>query len=275
MRSPFRRRTAGSLAVSVAIHVAVVLALINIVWRYPLGQMLGIRQPDETKPERLLYIALPAQPTEHSGSGRDTAAARTAAPAPLRAPVSVPAGAAPAVPADTVPSQAAGGTGTGRGVSGAGPATGVVPQLPDPRIALSTGPVARIPRSVAEDVDSIVDLAIGIYRDSMAIAARQRKPGDWSVKGKDGQTWGWDHSGIRLGKWTIPNALLALLPLNMGGGTSPIEARSVAYIRRDVMENAQRSISEDEFRAAVKRIRERKEREKRDREAIAEGKPLP
>jgi hypothetical protein len=45
---------------------------------------------------------------------------------------------------------------------------------------------------------------------------------------------------------------------------SPIEQRSLAYIRRDVLENAQRSINEDEFRAAVKRIRERKERERRE-----------
>jgi hypothetical protein len=160
-------------------------------------------------------------------------------------------------PTDSARAQAAGGTGTGVGVSGSGHATGIIPREPDPRIALSPDLIARAPRTAAEDVDSIVDLAIGIVRDSIAIASGRRKPGEWTVKDKDGRTWGWDHSGIRLGKFTIPQALLALLPLNVSSGTSPIETRSAAYIRRDVMENAQRQISEDEFRAAVKRIRER------------------
>jgi hypothetical protein len=111
----------------------------------------------------------------------------------------------------------------------------------------------------------------------MAIASGQRKPGDWTVKGKDGQTWGWDQAGIHLGKFTIPQALLAMLPLNVNGG-SPIEGRSAAYIRRDVLENGQRAISEDEFRAAVKRIRARKEKERREKQLATDDKgqqPIP
>ncbi len=273
MKYPVHRRTVGSLAVSIAIHVALVFGLINIVWHYPIGQIMGIRQPEDTSPEHLQYIALPSVPTQNSGGGGAPSAG--AAPAALRAPVSVPAAAPGAVPFDSGTSRAAGGMGTGRGVAGSGAATGVVPRMPDPRIPLSSEPMARIPRSVAQSVDSIVDLAIGIYNDSVAIAARQRKPGDWTVKGKNGETWGWDQGGIRLGKFTIPNALLALLPLNAGGGGSPIEARSVAYIRQDVVYSAQRSISEDEFRVAVKRIRERKERERREKQLAADGKALP
>jgi len=272
VKRPFRRRSVGSLIVSIAIHVALVFGLVNVVWRYPIGQLVGIRRQPPVRPERVQYIALPKPPTENS-SARGQAAGRAGAPAALRAPIEVPR-ATPA-PGDTVPTRAAGGTGTGRGVSGSGPATGIVPQLPDPRIALSSDPVERVPRSMAENVDSIIDLAIGIYTDSVAIAARQRQPGDWTVKGKDGQVWGWDKSGIRLGKYSIPNALLALLPLNAGSGRSPIETRSIEWIRRDVMENAQRTISEDEFRAAVKRIRERKERERRERQAAEQGKPIP
>ena len=127
-------------------------------------------------------------------------------------------------------------------------------------------------------MDSIVNLAIGIYVDSAAIASGQRRPGDLTVKGKDGKVWGWDQAGIRLGKFTIPNALLALLPLNISPGQSPIELRSAAYIRRDVLENGQRAVSEDEFRAAIKRIRERKEREKRERQekqVATDPKPIP
>lgn len=258
MKKPEGRRSMA-LAISIAIHVVIGIALGTIVWRYPLGQVDG--RPPKIRAERLHYITLPNQPTEASGSGRRE---QGGSPAPLRAPVQAPASVPATVPADTGRSEAAGGTGDGRG-SGGGAATGVVPRQPDSRIALGTDPLTRVPRNMAETVDSIVSVAIGIYNDSMAMAAKQRQPGDWSVKGKDGKVWGWDTRGIRLGKFTIPNALLALLPLNAGAsGVSPIEQRSLAYIRRDILENAQRSISEDEFRAAVKRIRERKERERRE-----------
>lgn len=259
-----QRRSPISLAISIAIHVLVVAALVQIAFRYPLGQLMGLTKPDANW-ERLRYVALPLRPTE-SSFGR-SAPQPEGAPATLRAPAVI----APRLPVpaarDTVRARAAGGDATGFGVTNSPLATGIVPRRPDPRIALTAGAVFRAPRTVAEDVDSIVDLAIGIYIDSMAIAEGRRKPGDWTFEGKDGEKWGWDQVGIRLGKFTIPNALLALLPLNMSSPESPIELRAAAAIRRDVLENAQRSISEDEFRAAVKRIRERKEREKREQAA--------
>lgn len=267
-----RRRTGGSLAISIAIHIALIFALASIAWRYPLGQMMGIPKPD-TKPERLLFIALPTRPTESSGGG--VSVGRSSAPAALRAPVSVPNAVAVPAPADTSRAQAAGGTGTGFGIAGTGVATGVAPRQPDSRIALMPGSVARVPRTPAEAVDSIVELAIGIYNDSMALYARNNKTGEWIRKGKNGDIWGMDQSNIYLGKVKIPTALLALLPLNANSRVGPIEARSLAYIRRDVLENAQRSISEDEFRSAVRRIRERKEREKRQKQLAADGKGSP
>jgi hypothetical protein len=257
MKSPFARRSAKALAISVVIHIAVIAALSSIVWKYPLGQVMGIRQA-RMKPERIHYIQVPAQPTQGSPSSQPQSGG---SPRALSAPAATPTQVTPP-PADTGRSEAAGATGDGRG-SGGGIATGIVPRVPDSRIALSAYPVARIPRSASETVDSIVSVAIGIYNDSMAVAAGRRKPGDWSVKGEDGKVWGWDQKGIRLGKFTIPNALLALLPLNAGGGGSPIEARSLAYIRQDIQFHGQRAISEDEFRSAVKRIRERKDRERR------------
>jgi hypothetical protein len=257
---PRRRRSVRWWLVSLAVHGALAVLLANMVFRYPLGQATGFA-PRKIVPERIQYIIVPAAPPEASGGApREDSGG---SPAPLSTPTEVPATIPP--PVDTAASQAAGATGEGGGGDGPGTATGLVPANPDPRIALTPGAIARVPRSVAQDVDSIVNLAIGIYVDSMQIAAGQRKPGDWSVRGKDGQVWGWDHSGIRLGKFTIPNALLALLPLNMTSAQSPIDARNSAYVRREIMENAQRSISEDEFKAAIKRIRERKDRERRDR----------
>jgi hypothetical protein len=211
-------------------------------------------------------------PTENSGGGHTAEPIRRAAPAPLQAPVTVPEAVPVAHPSDSSQAQAAGGTGSGMGVSGSAVATGIEPRLPDKRIALEAGPITRTPRTNAETVDSIVTLAIGIVRDSLAIVSGQRKPGDWTIKRPNGDIWGADQKWIYLGKYKIPSALLALLPLNTAGGGSPIEARSAAYIRRDVLESGQRAISEDEFRAAVKRIRERKEREKRQKMLVSDAK---
>ena len=264
-----RRRSPRWWAVSIAIHVVAVTLLAQYVFKYSLGQLMGIPRERLTQ-ERIQYVV--PTPPEASGGQNAKAPSPAAAPAALRAPTEVPT----AVPApaniDSSRSQAAGGTGTGDGSGGSGVATGISPRLPDARIALSPETMTRTPRTTAEAVDSIVSLVIGIVNDSLQIANAQRKPGDWTVKGKDGKVWGWDPQGnIRLGKFTIPGALLALLPLNTQSRISPIEQRSLAYIRRDILENAQRSINEDEFREAVKRIRERKERERRQQQLASEG----
>lgn len=263
-RRPFERRSVRWWAFSVVAHVALMAALAQIVFKYPLGHIIGIPRPEQVR-ETIHYIELAQPAGESSGGGRTATSSESAAPAPLHAPAEVPAAIPPMAPVDSSRSQAAGGTGTGEGGDGIGPATGVAPRLPDARIALSPRSIGRVQRSTVEQIDSIVEIAIGVVRDSLAIAEAQRKPGDWTVRDKDGRVWGWDQQGnIRLGKFTIPGALLALLPLNTQSPISPIEQRSLAYIRRDIFENAQRSINEDEFRAAVKRIRERKERERRE-----------
>jgi hypothetical protein len=266
----FKRRTGASLAASIAIHVVLIGLLGLIVFRYPLGQLIGLREPEQIT-ERVQFVRVTPPPTATSGGGQVAKPSRESRPAPLQAPAAVPTQTPAVVQPDSSRARAAGGTGSGFGVSGSPFATGVEPRQPDNRIALETGVAERTPRTVAQDVDSIVSMVIGIVNDSIAIANGQRKAGDWTWKGKDGKTWGWDQKGIHVGKYTIPQALLALLPLNTAGGGSPIEARSTAFIRRDVLEGAQRSVSEDEFKAAIKRIRERKERERRQK-MIVEGK---
>jgi predicted ribosome quality control (RQC) complex YloA/Tae2 family protein len=71
-----------------------------------------------------------------------------------------------------------------------------------------------------------------------------------------------DRNKIYIGDHSIPTAILALLPLN--SGTNPIknrEERALNAQRVEIQEQAQRAMNEEEFREAVKRIRERKERE--------------
>lgn len=254
--------------VSIAIHIVVIAILGQIAFTYPLGQLLGIPKPERVR-EKLQYITIEKPATAHSGTPSTTQ--RGGAPAALPTPSVTPTTLPPITPPDSAVARAAGATGTGFDADGSGLATGLVPRQPDSRIALTPDAIAHTPRSVAEDIDSIVSIAIGLVNDSIAVAARQRKPGDWTVKDKDGRVWGWDTQGnIRLGRFFIPGALLALLPLNMQSPVSPIEARTAMWIRRDIWDGAQRSISEDEFRDAVKRIRERKDRERRQKQ-LADG----
>ena len=94
---------------------------------------------------------------------------------------------------------------------------GVEPAAPDPRIPLAAAPYQPAPRSQAQLADSAVQAAFGVYFDSAKYAAEHpgRQPGDWTKTTADGGKWGWDPGGIRLGKFTIPNAVLAALPLDL------------------------------------------------------------
>ena len=146
------------------------------------------------------------------------------------------------------------------------PATGVQPAYTDPRLWPQPVPFTPVPKTVAQRVDSAVRAAFGIYVDSLATAAanKGRSPTDWTFE-RNGKKWGVDEQWIHLGKVKIPNAILALLPLNAQGNPTfndPVTRREAAFRRADILYHANRAVSEDEFRRAVKRIRERKDRER-------------
>ena len=271
-----KRESRGSLLLSIAIHVVIIVALATISFRYPLGQLIGLPKDRAEKPERIQYIAIPRG--EPTGNGSQTTAApppRGVTPAPLRAPTAVPS-VIPPIPSSNPTSGAISGKQGGTGGARAGIATGVEPAAPDPRIPLAAAPYEPPPKTPAELADSVVKAAFGIYFDSARYAAEHpgRQPGDWTHTTADGQKWGWDPGGIRLGKFTIPNAVLAALPLKVGSGMSPVDARSQQWMYNDIQRRAQEGISEDEFKAAVRRIRERKEKERREKEksVAADGK---
>ena len=261
-----KKERGGSLLLSVAIHVFIIFALAAITFRYPLGQLIGLPKDRDQTPERLQYMVLPRGEVGN-GAGTTSANPAKGKPAPLKAPPVVPTTIEP-VPAKDTTSGAITGKPGGSGGAPAGIATGVEPRTPDPRIQLNPAPFQPTPRTPAEKVDSAVMAAFGVYYDSAKYVADHpgRQPGDWTKTTAGGQKWGWDPTGIRLGKFTIPNAILAALPLNVGSGQSPVEARSRAFMYNDIQLHAQQSISEDEFRDAVRRIRERKEKERREKE---------
>ena len=130
-------------------------------------------------------------------------------------------------------------------------------------------------RNGAERLDSIISFAITSVADSLEAVARAqgrygRAPGDWTKTGKNGDKWGWDNAGIRLGKVVIPNALLTLLPLNaqvaMSGNSTAIDReRRLALSRTDIIRNADMALGDAEFRKLVTELRDRREKERRDR----------
>ena len=262
-----RGRSRGSLAVSVGIHLAVVVALLNIVFRYPIGRSVE-DGPLRLAPEQLRYVRVAPQPSAGGTAGAAPMPAGPVATRRLRAPTRVPVGIAQPAPSATAAAPGvedrAGGAGRPGDVT---PGTGVQPAYADPRLWPQPGPFTPLPKTMAERTDSAVKAAFGIFVDSMRVAEanKGRAPGDWTFKDKNGRRWGWDPSGIRLGKVTIPQAVLALLPLNVQANPTfndPVTRREVGFQSGDIAFHANRAVSDDEFRRAVKRIRERKDRER-------------
>jgi hypothetical protein len=256
------KRSTGGLIASVAIHLAVVLLLAQMVFRYPLASLIGYSAAQHIKPETIHYVVVKPPPPPSSveapvKKGRPTP--RGGAPAPLIAPSVIPTQVPPPITGVVPPAQAAGGTGNGLGVTGGtGVATGVVPAVPDSRIRVAPGYFEMPTKTPAEKIDSIVADLYGDMLDSMEVVAHQRKPGDWTWT-KDGKKYGWDQQGIQLGKFMIPNALFALLPLRFQANPT-LSSRYDEGMREDVLFHARMSITEDEFKAAIKRIRARNEK---------------
>jgi hypothetical protein len=253
--------------VSLGVHVAVVVALLNVVFRYDVGSLGVAERPTPAVPERVRYVRVVGEPSGGGlASATQPASGRTATRrlrAPTRIPVGIPQRSSTAAAAPGVEDRA-GRAGRGTDVTAA---TGVQPAYADPRLWPQPGPFTPVPKTMAQRTDSAVKAAFGIFIDSMrtAEANKGRAPGDWTVKDKSGGKWGWDEKGIRLGRVTIPQAVLSLLPLNVQANPTfndPVTVREAAFRRGDILYHANRAVSEDEFRRAVKRIRERKDRER-------------
>jgi hypothetical protein len=261
------RRDKSSIVWSLAIHVVAIIAIASITFRYPLSSLFGPSR-DTMPTERIRYIRVQAAaaPSAPVGNGSDTRQTpkRTLKPAPLLAPTTIPTG-IPTLPPPTASVGAISGTASGTGGAPAGMATGIEPALPDPRIELRPNAL-RLPLTMAQKNDSAVKAIYVAYRQAEIEAEEHkgRSPRDWTMT-HDGQKYGLDSQYIYLGKFKIPSAILAALPLNHGGveGSRIIEARNAAWIQNDIYTHAQ-GMSEDDFRAAVKRIRERMDREKKE-----------
>lgn len=264
-----------SVFISVAVHVVVIALIASITFRYPISALFNNR--DLTPAERIQFVRVQPKAVESVGSGNDTRKPKklTEKPKALVAPVLTPSVLPPVPPPTAAPVGAIGGTGTGTGGS-AGVATGVEPALPDPRIELQPKNL-HVPISMAERNDSAVKAIFLAYREAEveAEAHTGKSPKDWTFE-RNGQKYGMDSSWVYLGRFKIPSAILAALPFRTGGadGAQLTRDRNAAWIQNDIYTHAQ-GLSEDDFRAAIKRIRERKDREKREEDEAKKAQAQP
>ncbi len=164
-------------------------------------------------------------------------------------------------------------------IGGGGPTRGVRPSYNDPRLWLPTGPVVSAPMQPTTRAESLYTMLaekIRLMNDSIALArGNPRAPGDWTVN-LGGKKYGIDQQFIRLGKFSIPTAVLGMLPLNVQANPIAMErARVMSGMSREIQDQALRVSRDDDFRAAVRALRARKDKERREAQAKAETPPAP
>lgn len=121
----------------------------------------------------------------------------------------------------------------------------------------------RLQKSHIELVDSAITAVIQAYLDSAG-----REPGadrvklpDWTTE-VNGAKFGLDSRNIYIAGLKIPAAVLALLPIPTGGNQSRALDHNGQWIAEDLRRAASRAQTLDEFKQAVRELREQKQWEK-------------
>ena len=258
-------RGPGSIAVSVAIHLVVFAALVRVAV-VPLG-WTGPASPAKPEETHVDFMRTPADSSSrrHPRAGGDgQRASKLSAPAAVAAPSAVSSTPPPEPPKPVEAAQPPGGAGPV--VGSGGPTRGIVPAYTDPRIWAPTEPLPARQKSPTERLDSAIASRVHHLEDSLSAIGPERAPGDWSWRGKDGKKYGIDQRYIHLGNFSIPTALLALLPLNVQGNPSAYEnGKRLGMIRGEILEQEARTARDADFNAAVRELRERKQRERADK----------
>ena len=272
------RRDYRSLATSLALHVIGIALLVRIALIPGTLEFLFHAESPVIPPatEKLTYVTIaPRHDSSVARAQIDGGDDRRAAPdvpvAPmLRAPVVVPNTLPPSPHVAVTPGEPGG---SGPLIGGGGPLRGVQPAFGDGRLWPEPGPLIGAPKTDDERRDSVFASRLGKYQDSLNLAERgQVGPGDrpsW-IFNRGGQEYGIDKNKIHLGKFSLPSALLYQLPLaKYQGDISRDRERNM--IAQAMYEQTQRRLNEQQFTEAVKAIRARKERERREAEAAKHG----
>ncbi|MGI8509878.1 MAG: hypothetical protein ACR2MQ_11195 [Gemmatimonadaceae bacterium] len=252
--------------ISIAAHALLVIMFAQaVLMKHPLFDFFGRSVPVVTAVvERIGFLQLPphvasAAPVLGRTGGDGSAKATKAVPlvAPVRVPTTIPPSRSTAATTDEPSS--------GPLVGGGGPLRGIQPRYADPRLWGEPGAVVVAPKTAAERLDSVIVGDIAAHNDSIRVASGgQRAPGDWTFQ-HNGQKYGMDSKYIRLGPVSIPTAILAMLPLNVGANPTTLErGRTLTAQHDEIFANAQRGINDADFQKAVREIRQRKERERKE-----------
>lgn len=148
-----------------------------------------------------------------------------------------------------------------------GPAGRLGPALGDGRLWVRPLPLPprelarRLERSHEELVDSAVTAIVQRYLDSIAgePGADRVKLPDWTAE-VGGLKFGLDSRSIYIAGLRIPAAVLALLPLPASGDQRRAIDHGGRWIAEDLRRAAQRSTTVDEFKDAVRALREERQR---------------
>ncbi|HEX9250353.1 MAG TPA: hypothetical protein VF856_12680 [Gemmatimonadaceae bacterium] len=253
-----RRKVSTSFLLSLGVHVVVAIAFMRMLILNADFSPNAKRAAVAEQHVGFVRLARPGEkptPGKIGGDGRPEKSREIHVTPPTTVPTTIPA---PAATAATPTDEG----GTGPLVGGGGPVRGVRPSYSDGRLWKAPTQIVAPPKTVAQTIDSLIADAIAPYNDSVAAVAAGRDPTDWTIK-KGGYKWGIDKRAIRLGPFSIPTALLAMLPLNVTGNPTTMERdRTYAAMNRDITWHAQQAINDADFMKAVRSIRERKERER-------------
>jgi hypothetical protein len=263
------RKSKTSIAISIAAHVALLAGLAAITFHY---QIIFTSRPIPPEEHPIRYVRLVPEPAPGGGGAVRPQPPRSATRMTILAPRSIPVGVPQPASPKFVPKTGIAIGATENPGRDASPAAGVRPGIPDSRIVTDPVHAGHLLKTDAQKADSALSAIYQEYLDSVryAQAHPQKDPRDWSWGGKNGDKWGWDPDGIHIGGITIPNAVLAALPLNMGPSGRNMNAitdgRADAYMRSDISLHANQ-MSEDDFKAKIQSIRDRKDRERQEKMA--------
>lgn len=276
-RAASGRPSAGALAGSIAVHAALLVVAVAFI-RF--GPRLLDRGAPPAEVVEYIDIAFPDAGTGVAAAPGAPAGAPQlpAAPAPAETPPTTEPGARPQAPgedlvfpsgtptglpqaggAPAVPGTGTGGAGGQPGGTGTGEGA-LRPGIRDPRLFPTQRPVPAKPEQTEHEVYmERLGATLKEYNDSVAAEAeRARNALDWTLKDKDGNSWGVSPGKIHLGKVTLPN------PFGMAGSPqareeSEREARQRGEIDRQVADRERRN----SFQERVKATRERKDAERK------------
>jgi hypothetical protein len=264
------QRSKGAIVGSVVLHLVIGAVLLNaVVGSHGIARWLIGPEGTITR-EKIQMVAVhpPSGNPDAGGAPSNAVVKPSAAPTSnvFTAPTSVPTS---APDASGGRGGSGGGTGSGYGTgAGAGVNRGVVPGY-DARLYPGPAEPPRVALTPKERLDSVIMERFAEYSDSVSKAPHSNVTEDGRADltfTRGGKKYGWTQKGIMLGNFTLPAPLLALLPLNKIGGnpSALLRAENPWQMHNQIQAGAQVALNAETFNERVKRIRERRDRERKE-----------